>query len=239
MIIVNRYSFIVLFFLMMGKSFAQFPQGDKWYQNPLGFEPLKLHTSMGFIVPAAVAGTALLLTKKDSTLRDRLSIYSEMGITFGYKYPYSTLVQNSTGVNLMIRKWMSIGSEFSTTAPFDDYNNTVGFAIRPFARFYALNKPDWKLWFEAGGGMIYFIDNFPKPTTQDNRLGTYWNGTTKYGIGTSIHLKNNMDLLFGAQHLHISNGNTKGAERNPAHDSNGLFAGLSWNLKKERNGKYK
>ena len=87
--------------------------------------------------------------------------------------------------------------------------------------------------------MIYFIDNFPKPTTQDNRLGTYWNGTTKYGIGTSIHLKNNMDLLFGARHLHISNGNTKGAERNPSHDSNGLFVGLSWNLKKERNGKYK
>lgn len=48
-----------------------------------------------------------------------------------------------------------------------------------------------------------------------------------------------MGLHFGAPHLHISNGNTKTAERNSAHDGNGLFVGLSWNLKKERNGKYK
>lgn len=38
-----------------------------------------------------------------------------------------------------------------------------------------------------------------------------------------------MGLHFGATHLHISNGNTKTAERNSAHDSNGLFFGLSWN----------
>ncbi|WP_175556854.1 hypothetical protein [Flavobacterium johnsoniae] len=48
-----------------------------------------------------------------------------------------------------------------------------------------------------------------------------------------------MVLHFGAAHLHISNGNTKTAERNSAHDTSGLFVGLSWNLKKERNGKYK
>jgi hypothetical protein len=48
-----------------------------------------------------------------------------------------------------------------------------------------------------------------------------------------------MGLHFGAVHLHISNGNTKTPERNPSHDSNGLFAGSSWDLKKERNGKYK
>jgi len=48
-----------------------------------------------------------------------------------------------------------------------------------------------------------------------------------------------MGLHFGAAHLHISNGNTKTAERNSAHDTSGLFVGLSWNLKKEKNGKYK
>jgi hypothetical protein len=153
-----------------------------------------------------------------------------MGVTTGYKYPYSTVIQNNTGVNLMMRKWMSVGAEFSTTNPFDNYNNTLGFAVRPFARFYGVNKPVWKVWFEAGGGIVYFTDNFPKPTLQDNRNGTFWNGTTKYGIGASIRLKNNMDILFGARHLHISNGNTKGTERNPSHDSNGLFAGLNWSI---------
>jgi hypothetical protein len=209
---------------------AQFPYGDKWYQNPLGFKPLSLHTGMGFIVPALITGTALIIAKKDSSLQNRLSIYSEMGITLGYKYPYTTVIQNNTGVNLMMRKWLSIGAEFSTTLPLDDYNSTIGFSIRPFARFYAVNKPGWQLWFESGGGLICFTDNFPKPTVEDGRMGTPFNGTTKYGIGASVRLYDKVHLLLGARHLHISNGNSKGVDRNPSHDSNGAFAGITWGL---------
>lgn len=209
---------------------AQYPVNDKWYQNPLGFSPLNLHTSMGFIVPATITGAALLLTKKDTTLQNRGSIYSEMAVTVGYKYPYTTIVQNNTGINVQMRKWLSIGAEFSTTMPFDDYNQTIGLSIRPFARFYPVNRAGWKLWFESGGGLICFFNNFPKPTPQDERLGTYLNGTTKYGLGTSFRLKNATVFYFGMRHLHISNGDTKGVERNPSHDSNGLFAGVSWFL---------
>lgn len=209
---------------------AQFPLNDKWYQNPLGFKPLNLHTSMGFIVPALITGTALLLTQKDSSLHSRLSIYSEMGATFGYKYPFTTVVQNNTGINVLMRRWLSVGVEWSTTMPFDDYNHTAGISVRPFARFYAVNKQAWKLWFESGGGLICFADNFPKPTAEDSRLGTFLNGTTKYGIGASVLLQDKMYLTFGARHLHISNGNRKGVDRNPSHDSNGAFAGLTWQL---------
>ena len=209
---------------------AQFPYWDNWYQNPLAFKPLSLHTSMGFIVPAVIAGTALLITKKDSSLHNRLSIYSEMGTTFGYKYPFTTIVQNNTGVNVMMRKWLSVGVEYSTTIPFDDYNSTIGFSVRPFARFYAINKHSWKLWFESGGGLIWFTDNFPKPTAEDSRMGTQLNGTTKYGIGASVLLQDKMYLVFGARHLHISNGNSKSVDRNPSHDSNGVFAGFTWLL---------
>lgn len=210
---------------------AQYPVDDKWYQNPLGFSPLNLHTSMGFIVPATITGAALLLTKRDTTLLNRCSVYSEMAATFGYKYPYTTIAQNNTGVNIHMRRWLSVGAEFSTTMPFDDYNQTMGLSIRPFARFYPINRPGWKLWFESGGGLIYFFDNFPKPTPEDERLGTYLNGTTKYGLGTSFQLRSGANFYFGIRHLHISNGDTKGVERNPSHDSNGLFAGLSWYLK--------
>lgn len=212
------------------RSQAQFPYGDKWYQNPLGFKPLSLHTGMGFIVPALITGTALIITKKDSSLQNRLSMYSEMGVTFGYKYPYTTMVQNNTGLNLMMRKWLSVGVEYSTTLPLDDYNSTVGLSIRPFARFYAVNRSGWKLWLESGGGLIYFTNNFPKPTAADSRLGTLLNGTTKYGIGASVLLYKKMHLVLGARHLHISNGNSKGVDRNPSHDSNGAFAGLNWAL---------
>lgn len=209
---------------------AQFPYGDQWYDNPLGFKPLELHTSMGFLVPAVAVGTCLLLTKKDPNLKDRLSIYNETGFSWGYKYPYTFMPQNNTGINFKLRKFMSIGIEWDIYLPRDEFNQTTGFAIRPFARFYPINKEKWRLYFESGGGFIYLLNEFPLPTDRDNRLGTQWNGTTKYGIGSEINVTKSIAILFGVRHLHISNGNTKGVERNPSHDSNGFFLGLSRKL---------
>ncbi len=225
--------FIVL--LMMACVFqnnacAQYAIDDEWYNNPLGFEPVNMHTSMGFIIPAVAVGTCLLLTKRDTALAHRLSIYNETGLGWGYKYPYSFMPQNNTGINFLLRRFMSIGVEFDVYAPRDEYNKTIGFAIRPFARFYAFNRETWRLYFESGGGFVYFPTEYPKPTPQDDRLGTQWNGTTKYGIGSEINIAPSTALMFGVRHLHVSNGNTKGVERNPSHDSNGFFVGLSAKL---------
>jgi len=41
--------------------------------------------------------------------------------------------------------------------------------------------------------------------------------------------------LQGVKHFHLSNGNIKGIQRNPSHDSNGLFAGLIMVLKRSNN----
>ena len=226
----QRIILIIFTLLYFNNANAQYWQGDNWFNNPLGFEPIKLHTSMGFIIPAVAVGTCLLLTKKDPNLKDRLSIYNETGLSWGYKYPKTFMPQNNTGINLQLRKFMSIGIEFAVYFPKDDTNNTTGIAIRPFARFYLVNKKRWCLYFESGGGFIYLLDEFPKPTDQDNRLGTQWNGTTKYGIGSSITLSKSTAIMFGVRHLHISNGNTKGVERNPSHDSNGFFLGFSHKL---------
>lgn len=209
---------------------AQFPYGDHWYSNPLGFKPLELHSSMGFILPAVAVGTCLLLTKKDTNLHNRLSVYNETGLSWGYKYPYSFLPQNNTGINYQLRKFMSVGVEFDVYFPRDDFNKTTGFAIRPFARFYPVNKRKWRLFFESGGGFIYLLNEYPQPTDQDNRLGTHWNGTTKYGLGSEINFDKANAILFGIRHVHISNGNKKGVERNPSHDSNGFFLGISHKL---------
>jgi len=209
---------------------AQYWEGDHWYDNPLGFEPVKLHTSMGFILPALAVGATLLLTEKDTTLKNRISVYNESGVSWGYKYPNTFLAQNNTGIDILLRSWLSIGVDFNLYVPRDEYNNTIGLALRPYARFYAVNTEKWRLYFESGGGLIYFFENFPKPTIQDERVGTYLNGTTKYGIGSQINFSSQTSLLFGIRHLHISNGNTKGAERNPSHDSNGFYVGFSHRL---------
>ncbi|WP_412464461.1 acyloxyacyl hydrolase [Flavobacterium mekongense] len=206
---------------------AQYAYGDKWYNNPLGFEPVKLHTSMGFIIPAAVVGTCLLFTKNNPELKNRISIYNEIGLSWGYKYPNTFLPQNNTGINYQLRKFMSVGVECNVVFAKDDFNATTGFAIRPFARFYPINTEKWRLYFESGGGLIYTLTEFPKATNEDSRKGLKLNGITKYGIGTDINITKKTAIMFGIRHIHISNGNTKGVERNPSHDSNGFFIGLS------------
>lgn len=207
---------------------AQFWPGDKWYNNPLGFEPLKLHTSMGFLVPAAVVGATLLFTKKDTALTRRLDIYNESGFLWGYKYPYTFMGQNSTGISYRLRTWLSVGAELALCMPSDSYNKTFGVGIRPFARFYPVNNGKFRLYFESGAGLVYFFDNFPRPNTQDTRLGTHLNGLPKYGIGSEFNFTRNTSFTFGVKHLHVSNGNTKGADRNPSHDSNGFYIGFSY-----------
>lgn len=221
---------IIFTFLLLGihiNAKAQYWPGDHWYDNPLGFEPVKLHTSMGFLLPAVAVGACLLLTDKDTTLHNKIAIFNESGFSWGYKYPHTFMSQNNTGINFQLRRWMSVGVEFDIYVPTDRYNSTIGFAVRPFARFYPVNNDTWGLYFESGGGLVYFVDNFPKPTDQDDRLGTNLNGTTKYGIGSHINFTLFTSVVFGIRHLHVSNGNTKGVERNPSHDSNGFFIGFS------------
>lgn len=217
--------------MLTSQAKAQFSYGDHWYDNPLGFKPLNLHTSMGFIVPAVAVGACLLLTKKDTALKQKLSVYTAAAASWGYKYPHTFLPHSSAGINYQVRKFMSIGAEFDVLFPRDDFNKTTGIAIRAFARFYPVNKERWRLYFESGGGLLYTFTEFPKPTGRDNRLGLQLNGITKYGIGTDITISSSTAIMFGIRHLHISNGNTKGAERNPSHDSNGFFVGLTYKLK--------
>lgn len=216
--------------IFFNQSFAQYPIQDHWYDNPLGFEPLKLHTSMGFLVPAVAVGACALLTHRHPELSERLSVYNESGFSWGYKYPHTFLAQNNTGVNYFLRNFMSVGAEFCLYFPSDQFNHTVGTAVRPFARFYPVNRNGRKLYFESGGGLVYFVNKFPVATDEDNRTGTQLNGTTKYGIGGEVKLTPSTCLMAGVRHIHVSNGNTKGVERNPSHDSNGFFIGFSIKL---------
>lgn len=225
----KKISILFLSILLLSSTSlkAQFAYGDHWYTNPLGFKPLNLHAMQGFLFPAIAVGACMLLTNKDPNMQNRLSIYNETGFSWGYKYPYTFLPQNNTGINFQLRKFMSVGVEFDIYFPRDDFNKTTGFAIRPFARFYPVNKTKWRLYFESGGGFIFLLDEFPKPSDQDNRLGTFWNGTTKYGLGSELNISKSIAIMLGVRHIHISNGNKKGVERNPSHDSNGFFVGIS------------
>jgi hypothetical protein len=110
----------------------------------------------------------------------------------------------------------------------DPFNDTWGVGLRPVARFYPVHTDHVRVYFESGAGLVYFVDQFPKPSTSDPRLGTNLNGSPKYGLGGEIRLGDDILLLLGIRHVHVSNGNTSGVERNPSHDSNGFYIGFTY-----------
>lgn len=143
------------------------------------------------------------------------------------------MYQTNVGALFQARRWLAIGTELSVYHPSDAFNDTWGVGIRPFLRFYGVNNPGFALFFESGAGLILFAEPFPQPTTgyglfSESRTGTQLNGSPKYGIGSEIRLAHTMSLLAGIRHVHVSNGNNPGYERNPGHDSNGFYVGLTY-----------
>ena len=237
----SKFFIIVFVILQINVAFAQqgggqpigtWPPFTKWYQNPLGISPLSLHTSSGIIVPTAVAGVILLITKNDPELSDRLSYYADFGYSRGYYGSFSNVSHQNIGVNYMLRNYLSLGAEFSQVFVFDDVNKTYGLGVRPFFRFYPVHKENFHLYFQSGAGLQLFAKKFPQPSGffGDYREGTQLNGSPKYGIGGEFKISEKWNINAGIWHIHFSNGNAVGAERNPGHDSNGFSLGLTYKM---------
>lgn len=230
---------IVLFLLTVGQlntslaekpGIGEFPPFTEWYQNPLGVSPISLHTGNGIIIPAIAATAVLIFTDYDSTLSEKLTLYNNFGATYGYYASETSVYQNNIGFHYKLRSYMSVGADFSTVKVSDDVNNTYGFGIRPYVRFYPYSCETIDVFFQSGAGLTYFLDNFPKPSGffGDNREGTQLNGSPMYGAGCDIRLSNKYKLNLGLWHVHFSNGDHPGYERNPGHDSNGFTIGISY-----------
>lgn len=218
---------------LAGQSFGDYPPFTDWYENPLGFYPLHLHAGNAFYLSLIASTACLLLTDRDSTLTDRFTSFNESGVSHGYFPPYTSVFQNNTGFLFHARRWMALGAEFHLYHFRDGFNDTWGAGLRPFVRWYPVSGDDFRLFFEAGAGIIAIADKFPQPTTgygpfSEPRTGTHVNGTPKYGIGTEINIDRSFSITAAVRHVHVSNGNTWGAENNPGHDSNGLFLGFNY-----------
>ena len=207
-----------------------YPPFTKWYQDPLGLKPLELSTAFGFLWGSAAVAASLIFTKKDPAFQKRMSAYYETGFSIGYKSPYTSVFQNDIGFMYDIRKWMTAGLGLNIFHFKDQTNNTWCFGIRPFARWYPYRSKKTSLFFEYGAGLSYSLNKFPLTGTgweaDTARTGTKFNVTSKYGIGFVIHCNDRLSLQTGIRHFHLSNGNLAGIQRNPSHDSNGIFLGF-------------
>jgi hypothetical protein len=216
-------------------SFGSLPPFTKWYQNPLAVSPIALHTGNGLYIPLIAATGILIFTKCNDDLGKRVSLYSDIGYTKGYYGSFSNLIHQNTGINYMLRKYLSAGVELSQVYVNDKNNNTYGIGIRPFFRFYLLNKEGFNLYFQSGAGLQYFFNEYPQPSGffGDYREGTKLNGSPKYGIGTEVKINNKWNINAGLWHIHFSNGNNPSINRNPGHDSNGFSLGITYKSNKK------
>lgn len=214
----------------VNNSFGTLPPFTKWYQNPLGVSPIALHTGNGLYIPLIAATGILIFSKCNENLDNRMSLYSDIGYTKGYYGSFSNLMHQNTGINYLLRKYLSAGVELSQVYVWDNENNTYGIGIRPFFRFYPVNKESFKLYFQSGAGLQYFFNEFPQPSGffGDYRKGTKLNGSPKYGIGAELKLNSKWNINAGLWHIHFSNGNNPSIERNPGHDSNGFSIGITY-----------
>jgi hypothetical protein len=210
-----------------------YPPFTKWYQDPLGLKPIQLSTAFGFVCGSAAVAACLLLTKNDSTFQKKLSPYWEAGYGLGYKPPYTNVLQNDIGILYGVRKWISIGVCLTFSHFKDQVNNTWTAGMMPFARWYLYKSKPLNVFFQYGAGISYSFEKFPLTGTgweaDTARTGTQFNFLSKYGVGIEVHLQKRFSFETGIRHFHLSNGNIKGIQRNPSHDSNLFFAGIIYN----------
>jgi Lipid A 3-O-deacylase (PagL). len=232
--------FILLLFISsiyLAKASSQtsqiYPPFTKWYQDPLGLKPVQLSTAFGFVVGSVAAAACILLTKNDSAFETKLSSYWEGGYGLGYKPPYTNVLQNDIGVLYRVRRWMSLGVALNFSHFTDKVNNTWTIGMMPFARWYLYRSNPINLFFQYGAGVSYSFDRFPLTGTgweaDTARTGTHFNFLSKYGVGVEVHLGKKFSFETGLRHFHLSNGNIKGIQRNPSHDSNMFFVGFVYN----------
>jgi hypothetical protein len=232
------YFFLQLFLGLVctGQYKGFYPPNTKWYQDPLGFRPLELSSAAGFAFGSVGVASTLLLSKANGEAQK--FGYQEFGLSWGYKPPYSFLFQNNAGFLYQARKQMAIGLEWNLLHFKSMEDNTWNFGARPFARWYLTPGKTKRIFFEYGAGLSYSFNQFPLSGTglgaDTARTGTHFNFTTKYGIGAEMYLNKTLILQAGVRHFHLSNGNIRGVQRNPSHDSNGLFLGLLYKIENTR-----
>jgi hypothetical protein len=210
-----------------------YPPFTKWYQDPLGLTPIELSTAFGFVWASAAVTACLVLTNNDSAFHKRISAYSEEGYSLGYKSPYTGVLHNELGLVYGVRKWLASGLGCNLLHFKDKINNTWTIGVVPFARWYPYQGKRIRFFIQYGAGISYSLKKFPLTGTgwesDTARTGTKFNLMSKYGCGAEFHITKRLSFQTTVIHFHLSNGNIKGIQRNPSHDSNGLFVAVIYN----------
>jgi hypothetical protein len=88
-------------------------------------------------------------------------------------------------------------------------------------RVHFIDTPKYTLYFDALFGPTYASEQVPGG-------GTHFNFLSRFGVGGTVPLRDNVDLMAGARFFHLSNANIHGEDQNPAINGVQYYVGLMW-----------
>lgn len=154
-------------------------------------------------------------------------IHSRVGYYQSYPTNEISVFEGYLGIAKDVRNWLTVGVESHLTRFKGQQLGTEAFGLRSFARWHLINRRRFSTYLEAGFGIAATEDEFPPG-------GTQFNFTEVGGVGLNHRITEDVNVLVGIRHYHLSNGDLiEGAERNPGFDGNGLYIGYQFKLGKE------
>ena len=90
-------------------------------------------------------------------------------------------------------------------------------------RHHLLHWRRFSFFIDFGVGVSYANERTPPG-------GTYFNFMEEAGLGSTIHIKDNLHLLTGVRFFHMSNARIDGPEHNPSLNAWQVYAGIMFKL---------
>jgi hypothetical protein len=136
----------------------------------------------------------------------------------------------AAGINLYVLDNFSAGWEFTGFfIPQKDLDaNGVGGALS--FRYHLIRGDGWTIFPSLALGLAEFNHRVPEPTETETLGGTDFNFTLAAGLGGTIRLTDNTDLMLGLRYFHISNAGAQGIHRNPSVNATQGYLGLMFKL---------
>ncbi|MFA9477671.1 acyloxyacyl hydrolase [Phycisphaerales bacterium AB-hyl4] len=125
---------------------------------------------------------------------------------------------------------LAIRLETIGLASYQSGDDAYGGGLGLHGRWHFLQRQNFTLFFEGGGGMIYTNVSLPDGDRARNRDGTHFNFTATMILGLTYQLTENLHLNTGLRYIHISNARRNGKKRNPATEAVGGQLGLTWSF---------
>jgi hypothetical protein len=118
---------------------------------------------------------------------------------------------------------LAIGAEIQGYYVDQPDEDAIAGGVGVLGRWHFFARDAFSLFIDGGGGVIYADPEVPE-------FGTHFNFTGKGGLGATIRLRDDLNLIGGARYFHLSNGNIHGRDQNPSFDGVQFWMGLMWKL---------